>query len=110
MTSRHAFALHFAACFLGAGPAHAGSKNLDEAAKEPSYEAKKVLCSGGDCKAIVMNHNGVGVMVEGEDKQKTQKKAEKKAKELNEEAEEGTISSDNKDELFDVCKMFPDMC
>ena len=94
---------------LFSAPAFAMSNNLDEAAKDPTYEPKKVLCSGGSCQAIVMNKKGIGVVVKGKKKTKTKEKASKKADELNEEAKEGEISADD-DNLFDVCLQYPDIC
>ncbi len=109
MPSRTLLATLSTLALLASGAAFAETKDLDKAAQDPSYEAKPVICKGGNCRSFVINDKGIGVIVKGKDKKKTKKKAEKKAKELNEEAEEGTVSKDD-DGVFDTCLQFPEMC
>lgn len=109
MHARHLLATLSTLALLASGAAFAETKDLDKAAQDPSYEAKPVVCKGGNCRAFVINDEGMGVIVKGNDKKKTKKKAEKKAKDLNEEAQEGTVSQDE-DGVFDTCLQFPEVC
>ncbi|MGL6209680.1 MAG: hypothetical protein ACRC14_07625 [Paracoccaceae bacterium] len=55
-------------------------------ADSATYSPGRVNCANGDCSSIVMNDDGIGIIVEGKNKRKTRKAAEAAAAELNTEA------------------------
>ncbi|MEZ4239708.1 MAG: hypothetical protein R3F59_26840 [Myxococcota bacterium] len=107
----HRLALPLLVALGSAGIASAATNDLEKAANHASYEVKETTmrCSGNDCSVYVINDKGVGVKANGHTKKGARENGKKKADELNEEAKEGTVSTEE-DGVVDTCHMFPEMC
>lgn len=92
----------------GSGVALAASE-LDQAANDPSYQIQELRCTSSSCKVFVMNDNGIGLEVEAMNRKWAEKKARKKADELNAGAEK-TALSEAETGVIDVCEAFPEVC